>query len=165
MNENLFFDQYDSQVGVIGVLAGPAGLRATGWRLDPRGASIEPDETVQQAIGQLREYFAGQRKEFQLPLDLPPLAPVANAVLRALMTVSYGETITYGELAELSGTGVPARAIGSIMAANPVPIVIPCHRVVASDGLGGYSGGEPGRSLETKRWLLENEGALPPVLI
>jgi methylated-DNA-[protein]-cysteine S-methyltransferase len=164
MDRQLFFDQYDSQVGVFGILAGPAGLRATGWRLDPRGASMEPDETVQQTIGQLQEYFAGQRREFDLPLDLPQLAPTAEAVLRALMTIGYGETITYGELAKLSGTGVPARAIGSIMAANPVPIVIPCHRVVASDGLGGYSGGEPGHSLETKRWLLENEGALPPAL-
>jgi methylated-DNA-[protein]-cysteine S-methyltransferase len=163
--DQLFFDQYDTQVGVIGVLAGPAGLRATGWRLDARGASMEPDETVQQTIGQLREYFAGQRRSFELTLDLPRLPPSTEAVLRALMTVEYGETITYGELAMRSGTGVPARAIGSIMAANPVPIVIPCHRVVASDGLGGYSGGEPGRSLETKRWLLENEGALPPALI
>ena len=163
--DELFFDQYDTQVGVVGVLAGPAGLRRTGWRLDPRGASIEPDETVQQTIGQLREYFAGQRRQFELRLDLPPLPSVTEAVLRALMTVEYGETITYGELAERSGTGVPARAIGSIMAANPVPIVIPCHQVVASDGLGGYSGGEPGRSLETKGWLLENEGALPPALI
>jgi methylated-DNA-[protein]-cysteine S-methyltransferase len=120
---------------------------------------------VQQTIGQLREYFAGQSRNFDLPLDLPPMPSATEAVLRALMTVEYGETITYGELAERSGTGVPARAIGSIMAGNPVPIVIPCHRVVASDGLGGYSGGEPGRSLETKRWLLENEGALPPALI
>jgi methylated-DNA-[protein]-cysteine S-methyltransferase len=164
MERQLFFDQYDSQVGVIGVLAGPAGVRAIGWRLDPRGASTEPDETVQQAIGQLREYFAGQRREFDLPLDPPPLPEPTEAVLRTLMTVPYGETITYGELAERSGTGVPARAIGSIMAANPLPIVIPCHRVVAADGLGGYSGGEPGRSWETKRWLLENEGALPPAL-
>jgi len=164
MDRQLFFDQYDSQVGVLGILAGPAGLRATGWRLDPRGASMEPDETVQQTIGQLQEYFAGQRRDFDLPLNLPQLTPTTEAVLRALMTVKYGETITYGELAKLSGTGVPARAIGSIMAANPVPIVIPCHRVVASDGLGGYSGGEPGHSLETKRWLLENEGALPPAL-
>ena len=154
----LFFDQYDTQVGVVGVLAGPAGVRRVGWRLNPAGASIEPDETVQQALGQLREYFAGQRRDFDLPLDLPALEPATEAVLRTLMTVGYGETITYAELAERSGTGVPARAIGSIMAANPVPIVIPCHRVVAADGLGGYSGGEPGRELETKRWLLENEG-------
>ena len=59
----LYFDQFDSQVGVIGVLAGPAGVREVGWRLNPRGASIEPDEMVQRALGQLREYFAGQRRE------------------------------------------------------------------------------------------------------
>ncbi len=161
----LFFDQFDSQVGVIGVLAGPAGVRATGWDLTPRGASTEPDETVQQVVGQLREYFAGQRHEFDLPLDLPPLEASTLAVLRTIRAVPYGEAITYGELATRSGTGLPARAIGSIMGSNPVPLIIPCHRVVASDGLGGYSGGEPGAELATKRWLLENEGALPPTLI
>ena len=161
----VFFDQFDSQVGVIGVLGGPAGIRCTGWRLAPAGAPIEPDETVQQAIGQLREYFAGQRTDFDLPLDWPPLDSTTRKVLETLRTVRGGQTITYGELAERSGTGVPARAIGSIMAANPLPLVIPCHRVVAADGLGGYSGGEPGRELETKRWLMENEGALPPVLV
>ncbi len=163
--EELYFDQYDTQVGVVGVLAGPAGVRRIGWRLNPRGASIEPDETVQQALGQLREYFAGQRRDFDLPLNWPVLEPTTVAVLRTLREVGYGETVTYAELAERSGSGVPARAIGSIMAANPLPIVIPCHRVVAADGLGGYSGGEPGRELETKRWLLENEGALPPALL
>jgi methylated-DNA-[protein]-cysteine S-methyltransferase len=166
VTNQLFFDQFDTQVGMVGILAGPAGVRATGWRLDPRGASVEPDEMVQAVLGQLREYFAGQRREFDLPLDLPELEPVTAAVLHTLaMTVGYGETITYGELAQRSGTGVPARAIGAIMGANPVPIIIPCHRVVASDGLGGYSGGEPGKGIETKRWLLENEGALPPVLV
>jgi methylated-DNA-[protein]-cysteine S-methyltransferase len=89
-----------------------------GWGLQPRGASIEPDEVVQMAPGQLREYFAGQRREFTLPLDLPPMEPVSEAVLQALRTVSYGKTITYGELAALSGTGAAARAIGEIMAAS-----------------------------------------------
>lgn len=165
MSETLFFDQYDTQVGVVGVLAGPAGLRATGWRLDAGGAATDPDETVQQVIGQLREYFAGQRREFDVLLDLPPLEPTTAAVLQTMTTIPYGQTITYGELAARSGTGLPARAIGAIMGANPVPIIIPCHRVVASDGLGGYSGGEPGHEIEAKRWLLENEGALPPTLL
>jgi methylated-DNA-[protein]-cysteine S-methyltransferase len=165
MSATHYFDQYDSQVGVIGVLAGPRGLWATGWRLRAQGASTEPEETVQLVIGQLREYFAGQRREFDVPLDLPVLEPSTVAVLRALQTVPYGETITYTELARRSGTGLPARAIGAIMGANPVPLVIPCHRVVAADGLRGYSGGEPGHELETKRWLLENEGALPPTLL
>ena len=161
----LFFDQYDSQAGVLGVLGGPSGLKALGWRLVVRESSTEPDETVQQVIGQLREYFAGQRRSFDVPLDLPRLPPRTLAVLEALQTIPYGTTITYAELAERSGTGLPARAIGSIMGANPVPLVIPCHRVVAGDGLGGYSGGEPGQELATKRWLLELEGALPPTLL
>jgi len=162
----LSFGQCDSPVGVLGVLAGPAGVRSTGWQLSAAGAPAEPDETVSQALTQLREYFAGRRREFDLPLDLPRLAPTTSAVLRTLVdTVGYGETVTYGELARRSGTGLPARAIGSVMGANPVPILIPCHRVVASDGLGGFSGGEPGQELETKRWMLEHEGALAPRLI
>ena len=76
-------------------------------------------------------------------------------------TVESGTTVTYGELARRSGTGIPARAIGSIMGMNPLPLVIACHRVVASDGLGGYSGGRRGEGLATKRWLLEFEDALP----
>lgn len=162
----VFFDAYDTQVGVVGVRASAAGLRELGWGLSPGGSSTDPDETVQLILGQLREYFAGQRREFTLPLDLPRLSPTTEAVLRTLAdTVGFGQTITYAELAARSGTGVPARAIGSIMGANPVPIVIPCHRVVAADGLGGFSGGDPGQELVTKRWLLENEGALPPMLI
>lgn len=162
----LSFGRCDSPVGVLGVLAGPAGVRSTGWRLSLPGASAEPDETVSQALSQLREYFAGRRREFDLPMDLPRLAPTTSTVLRTLADmVGYGETVTYGELARRSGTGLPARAIGSIMGANPVPVVIPCHRVVAGNGLGGYSGGEPGQELETKRRLLELEGALPPVLL
>ena len=89
----LFFDQFDSQVGVIGVLAAPAGVREVGWRLRPRGASIEPDEMVQRALGQLREYFAGQRREFTLPLDLPPLEPATLAVLEALRTVGVADSV------------------------------------------------------------------------
>ena len=165
MSATLFYDSYDTQVGEVGILAGPAGLRRLGWGVGPGHASREPDETVQLVLGQLREYFAGQRGDFDLPLDLPPMEPTTRAVLDALRQVRCGQTITYAELAARSGTGVPARAIGSIMAANPVPLVIPCHRVVASDGHGGYSGGEPGHELETKRWLLENEGALPPALV
>ena len=161
----LFYDSYDTQVGEVGLLAGPAGLRRLGWGLAAGESSTEPDETVQQVLGQLREYFAGQRGDFDLTLDLPPLEPTTLTVLQTLQGVRCGETVTYGELARRSGTGVPARAIGSIMAANPVPLVIPCHRVVAGDGLGGYSGGEPGRGPQTKRWLLEHEGALPTTLL
>jgi methylated-DNA-[protein]-cysteine S-methyltransferase len=120
---------------------------------------------VQMALGSCANTSPGSVESSPLPLDLPPIEPVSETVLQALRTAGYGKTITYGELAALSGTGVPARAIGEIMAATPVPIIMPRHGVVASNGLGGYSGGEPGRHLETKRWLLENEGALPPALV
>ena len=118
------------------------------------------EAVLTEAVTQLTEYFAGTRREFSVPVDLAAVAPTARQVLVALQQVSYGTTVTYGELAELSGTGLPARAIGSVMGANPVPILIPCHRVLAGDGLGGYSGGLPGQGLETKRWLLELEGVL-----
>jgi methylated-DNA-[protein]-cysteine S-methyltransferase len=156
--------RYASPVGMVDVVAGPAGLRRCGWGLDVRGASEEPDETVGTVLTQLAEYFSGARRDFDLPLDLPPMEPRKRAVLDAMATIGYGETITYAELGRRSGTGLPPRAIGSLMGGNPVPIVIPCHRVVASDGLGGFSGGERGHELEAKRWLLEHEGALPPTL-
>ena len=83
-----------------------------------------------------------------------------------LRTVSYGETVTYGELAQRAVAGpdgirCPARAIGRIMGSNPIPVIVPCHRVVAGNGLGGYSGGT---GIEVKRWLLIFEGALPATL-
>src|SRR3712207_5467229 len=100
----MFFGQYETPVGVFGVLAGPAGVRRLGWRLSASGASTEPDETVEQALGQLRQYFAGERRDFDLPLEWPRLEPTTAAVLQALIGVGYGETVTYGELARRSGT-------------------------------------------------------------
>lgn len=100
-----------------------------------------------------------------MPFDLGRQTDVTHAVLTALAeSVDHGESVTYGELAARSGTSIPARGVGAVMGANPVPIIVPCHRVVASDGLGGYSGGDAGRGLLTKRWLLEFEGALPSAL-
>ncbi|WP_375430564.1 methylated-DNA--[protein]-cysteine S-methyltransferase [uncultured Friedmanniella sp.] len=157
---------YASPVGTIHVVGGPAGLRACGWGSpETRDESTQADESLEQVLDQLREYFAGERRDFDLVLDLPPLEPRKRAVLQAMSTIGYGETITYAELGRRSGTGLPPRAIGSLMGGNPIPIVIPCHRVVASNGLGGFSGGEPGHELATKRWLLELEGALPPTLL
>jgi methylated-DNA-[protein]-cysteine S-methyltransferase len=157
-------------VGMLTVIAAEDGIVGVGWRHRPAPAAPSGDSVaaaqLSAALTQLREYFAGQRTTFDLPIRLTGLGGTTTAVLTALRdTVRYGETVTYGELAARSGGDVPARAIGSIMGSNPVPILIPCHRVVASDGLGGYSGGERGRGRETKVWLLEHEGALPPALI
>ena len=159
-------------VGVLEVHSDGVAIRRVTWPRPGRatpvggvGSAAEQDPLLAEALAQLEAYFAGRRAGFDLPFDLGAQTDVTNSVLHALyVTVAHGETVTYGELAERSGTAVPARAIGSIMGANPIPIIVPCHRVVASDGLGGYSGGAPGDGLRTKRWLLEHEGALPPAL-
>jgi methylated-DNA-[protein]-cysteine S-methyltransferase len=109
---------------------------------------------LQEAVRQLGEYFEGQRREFTLPLDLSCLRPFQRRVLTALLQVPYGEVVTYGGLAVLSGHPGAARAVGGAMRGNPLPILIPCHRVLpSSGGLGGF-GGRP----DLKRRLLELEG-------
>ena len=152
-------------VGRIVVVAGPDSVRRVSWSTADVSAEVpEPGGVLERTLGQLSEYFAGTRQDFDVPVDLASLEPATCQVLLALQEVPYGRAVTYGELAALSGTGLPARAIGSMMGANPVPILIGCHRVLAGDGLGGYSGGPPGQGLETKRWLLEHEEILPPRL-
>jgi methylated-DNA-[protein]-cysteine S-methyltransferase len=119
------------------------------------------------ARDQLAEYFAGQRRVFDLPIDWSGTSRAQHRVLSVLFAaIGYGQTITYGDLAQSAvagpdGISLPARAIGRIMGSNPLPVIVPCHRVVAGNGLGGYSGGT---GIEIKRWLLIFEGALPATL-
>ncbi len=104
---------------------------------------------------QLSEYFAGQRRVFDLPIDWTVVSRQQCQVLSVLFdSVGYGETITYGALGRRAGAAadaiaLPARAIGQIMGSNPVPVIVPCHRVVAGNGLGGFSGGI---GPELRRW-------------
>ncbi|MCU4295990.1 methylated-DNA--[protein]-cysteine S-methyltransferase [Brevibacterium permense] len=131
----------------------------------PTAAAAASDPILVEAVAQLRAYFDGRLGDFDLPVDFGQISDVARTVLTTLAEeVPAGTTVTYGQLAEASGTGIPARAVGGIMGLNPIPIIVPCHRVVAGDGLGGYSGGLPGHELETKRRLLEFEDALPQPL-
>ena len=158
-------------VGTIAVTSDATAVIRVEWT-EPHVAEAAPSATwantgtvLSQAVEQLRQYFNDTRTDFDIPIDFGPISDVAKVVLTTLAsTVEHGDTITYGELANRSGTGIPARAVGGIMGLNPLPIIVPCHRVVASDGLGGYSGGLPGHGLETKRWLLEFEDALPQTL-
>ncbi|TDD73197.1 methylated-DNA--[protein]-cysteine S-methyltransferase [Jiangella aurantiaca] len=157
----------DTPVGRISVAVTRDGLAAVGWGRRPASGRlpvVDDAERLALVLGQLTEYFAGRRQDFDVPIDWRYVPGSASAVvLRTLHeTVGYGSSVTYGQLADRSGTGIPARAIGGIMGANPIPIVVPCHRVLASDGLGGYSGGSGGNGLEVKRWLLTLEGVLPP---
>ncbi len=110
-----------------------------------------------EAAEQLQEYFAGTRQRFALPLDLGGTEFQRRAWL-ALAEIPYGETRSYGEQARRLGVPRAARAVGAANGANPLPIVLPCHRLVGADGsLTGFGGG-----LDTKRWLLQHEGATTP---
>jgi methylated-DNA-[protein]-cysteine S-methyltransferase len=103
---------------------------------------------------ELEEYFAGVRRSFEVTLDLSTRKGFTALVLERLRTVPYGAVVTYGELAAACGNPHGARAVGTAMRNNPIPIVIPCHRVIAAGGkIGGYSPG-----LEVKRRLFEVEG-------
>lgn len=103
---------------------------------------------------QLRSYFANPRLSFHLPLTLSG-TDFQRRVWRALQRIPAGRTLCYGALARKLSTS--ARAVGNACRANPVPIVIPCHRVVASNGAGGFMGKRSGHALRLKRWLLEHE--------
>ena len=156
------FDSFDSPVGELYVAATDRGLaRISYW---PEGL----EESLARTFGrrvlrsplddvrrELNEYFEGKRREFDLPLDVR-VAPFHADVLRELALVPYGRTDTYGSLAAKVGRPRAARAVGTVMNRNPIPIVLPCHRIVGANGsLTGYAGG-----LDVKRHLLELEGAM-----
>ncbi|MFC8359212.1 methylated-DNA--[protein]-cysteine S-methyltransferase [Streptomyces griseorubiginosus] len=114
-----------------------------------------------EAIRQVEAYFAGERQAFELPLDWSLISGFNRQVLRELASgVAYGQVVGYGDLAGRVGQPGAAQAVGVAMGSNPLPVVVPCHRVVESDGgIGGFGGG-----LETKRKLLALEGVLPEPL-
>ena len=147
----------ESPIGPLLLSATNAGLRAiefarngrpaspaAGWRED-RAAMAEP-------LRQLAAYFAGELQRFDLPLA-PRGTPFQQEAWRVLREIPFGETITYGEQARRLGDPNKSRAVGAANGKNPIPIVVPCHRVVGANGqLTGFGGG-----LETKAWLLDHE--------
>jgi methylated-DNA-[protein]-cysteine S-methyltransferase len=160
----------ETQLGTIAYACTAVGLSGLSFRDTPRARArmraglplVDAPERTETVRARLAGYFAGDEADFDLPIDWRLTSGTQREVLEKLYAgVPYGRTVTYGELADLSGTGVPARGIGTIMGSNPIPIVVPCHRVVASDGLGGYSGST---GIEVKRWLLTLEGSIPATL-
>ncbi len=124
-----------------------------------RGIEYAP-ERVREAARQIEEYLAGKRREFSLVIDWSFLTPFQQAALRATVAIPRGRTLTYNRIAEKIGHPGAARAVGRAEATNPLPLVIPCHRAVGTDGkLHGYGFGA---GLETKQWLLEMEAAEVP---
>ncbi len=152
-----------TSLGTLGVEASEEGLRRVRLPGEGRVASADGSATsasvARDAAAQLTEYLGGDRQEFELDLDWANVGTEHRHLLEVLCEAApYGVTVTYGELGRRAGIDDP-RDVGTLMGRNPLPLVVPCHRVVAADGLGGYGGG-----LELKRRLLELEGVLPPRL-
>jgi len=161
------FDVVESPIGPLLMAATERGLCRISFQPDPERhldrlakefgpRVLRSSAAVDTAHEQLDEYFAGARRGFQLDVDLRATAPFAQRVLDELALVPFGETTTYGTLAGRVGAPRAARAVGTVMNRNPLPIVLPCHRVVGSNGsLTGYGGG-----LHVKEHLLRLEGVL-----
>lgn len=162
-NTMLYSTRMPSPVGELTLIGGVGGLRAVLWngeRADRAaiGGDATPAATpaavpvLAAAVAQLEEYFAGTRVEFDLPLD-PHGTPFQQRAWMALRTIGYGETISYGEQARRLGDVNKARAVGAANGRNPLSIIVPCHRVVGTNGkLTGFAGG-----LDNKAWLLQHE--------
>ena len=162
------FGTLDSPLGELTVFVTPRGLLRIAY---PNEAGAEVIEEVAERVSprilrapsrtdaarrELDGYFARERRSFDLPIDWSLVRGFAGAVLRATADVPFGQVTTYGGVARAAGSPRAARAAGNALGSNPIPIVVPCHRVLHADGgLGGYSGG-----LERKRLLLQLEGVL-----
>ena len=171
--ENLLdvaYDLVDTPVGRLFVATTDRGLCRIAYDTEPEQELeslartfglrvLRSAKPIDPARWELDEYFDGKRQQFDLPVDLALLADFNRLVLGELALVPYGDVVTYGELAARVSRPGAARAVGTVMNRNPLPIVLPCHRVVAADGLGGYGGGLP-----LKRRLLALEGVITPEL-
>lgn len=147
-----------SELGLVAVEFPSSQDAFAAYLQKQRGVRVELNPLkVGEVVEQLREYAAGVRHQFDLPIDWSVLRPYQQKVLRLTFEIPYGETRTYKEIAMEMGNPHAARAVGRAQATNPMPIVLPCHRVVGSDGkLHGYGGGQ---GLPTKEWLLKMEKA------
>lgn len=157
----LYGTTVNTPIGPLLVVASDAGVREIRLplpgRAGPVGVIERPEHPVLAlAVAQIQEYFRGERRDFAVPLDVEG-TPFQREVWTALVAIPYGVTESYAGLAERVGRPGAARAVGGANGRNPVPIVVPCHRVInASGSLGGY-GGPGDAGLAMKRWLLNLE--------
>lgn len=178
--ERVWYTRIDSPIGELILAATPEGLREIEFgsqvadsafveRQRERGMEPERLERIedaapdvqailQRAAAELREYFGGQRAQFDIPLDWGRMAPFQRAVLEATATVPFGHVDTYAGIARKIGKPGATRAVGNALGRNPIPVIVPCHRVIRSDAtIGGYTGG-----LGIKHRLLAIEGITLP---
>jgi len=161
------YDVLSSPLGPLWVAIGPKGVTTIHYGDEPSegelrrlvrvyGPGVVPDHRRSSGLArELEQYFAGTRQVFGVAVDLSGLTPFQTRVLAATAKIPFGEVSTYGAVAKRAGNAKASRAAGGALNANPIPIVVPCHRVVGSNGaLVGYAGG-----LDAKRTLLAIEGA------
>ena len=161
-----YYDLYESPQGRMLLVANGEGLSGVyfdGQKYFPKVASAWQRDAnhapLRQAKRELTEYFGGERRRFESPLA-PKGTPFQRSVWQAISTVGFGETLTYGELARRAEHAGGARAAGAATGRNPISIIVPCHRIVGSNGnLTGYAGG-----LDRKRALLALESGIPELL-
>ena len=152
-----------TDVGVVGVWFGSADDALASLARDlGKVTFVEDGPNVERARAQVEEYVRGERHDFDLELDWRRCNGFRLRVLQELAKVPFGVTVSYGELARRCGSPSATRAVGSIMASNPLPVIVPCHRVVRSGGaIGGFAGAR--KAIDTKQWLLAHEGVLAPL--
>jgi len=142
---------YKSPIGVLEVISSKDELLACVFVEEEKPVDTFP-QILLDSLKQLKEYFVGKRKEFDLRLKLDGTV-FQNTVWKTLQKIPYGKTISYKELAQMIGRETAIRAVGFVNGQNPISIIIPCHRIIGSDGkLRGYGGG-----IKKKKWLLEFE--------
>ncbi len=161
MPETIYYSRINSPVGPLLLAVSERGLVALEFGREKIAAGwVESPERTAPYARQLEEYFSGRRRRFDLPLDLRG-TDFQKRCWRELLKIPYGETRSYAEVARAIGNPLAVRAMGLANGQNPIAIIVPCHRVIGSDGsLTGYGGG-----LEKKRRLLELEGALSGSLV
>jgi O-6-methylguanine DNA methyltransferase len=165
-NESIVLGQLSTRLGVFGAALTPTGLGRLTFPAEPFGrceswarrwaplAELRQDETALRSLAeQLNAYLEGDLRDFSVPIDLRG-TPFQMAVWQALQQIGYGEVRSYAAVAGAVGRSTAVRAVGAANGVNPVPIIVPCHRVIGSNGtLTGYGGG-----MEMKAWLLRREG-------
>ena len=153
----IYYSRFESPIGPLLLAGSMTGLKLVSFGAGKRARRVDPEwrldnSAFREVVHQLQSYFAGERKNFDLALVLEG-TDFQKRVWTALRNIPYGETVSYKELAEMIGSPKAIRAVGAANGANPIPIIIPCHRVIGNDGsLTGFGGG-----LRLKKHLLELE--------
>jgi methylated-DNA-[protein]-cysteine S-methyltransferase len=157
-NNHQFWNDIESPLGTLTLTANERALTGLFFpgRAPARDEAGHSPECFDQVIAQLDQYFSGERQQFELKLDLSAGTAFQQAVWKELQRIPYGETVSYGQIAGRLGRLERVRAVGAANGANPLSIIVPCHRVIGADGkLTGYGGG-----LQRKQALLEMEAAV-----